>query len=63
VPAFFFAGGLTADNVAFAVQSLQPTAVDVASGVESSAGKKDATKMKDFCDAVKNVSKSEARRS
>jgi len=61
VPSFFFAGGLTADNVAFAVDALRPVAVDVASGVESTPGKKDIIKLKNFCDAVKNTEETKAR--
>ncbi|MBT4845599.1 MAG: hypothetical protein HON92_09175 [Planctomycetaceae bacterium] len=41
-------GGMDADNVAAAITVACPTAVDVASGVESSPGKKDAELVRRF---------------
>ncbi len=47
------AGGLEPGNVAEAVRTLRPFAVDVASGVESSAGFKDVTKMRELIQNAK----------
>jgi phosphoribosylanthranilate isomerase len=46
-------GGLTAGNVAEAIGVVEPFAVDVASGVESSPGRKDPAKLEAFAAAVR----------
>ncbi|MBN2518657.1 MAG: phosphoribosylanthranilate isomerase [Candidatus Altiarchaeota archaeon] len=49
----FLAGGLKPENVAIPLREVNPYAVDVSSGVESSPGKKDPQKVRDFINAVK----------
>ena len=47
------AGGLTAQNVKEAINIINPSAVDVSSGVEKSPGNKDKALVKQFIESVK----------
>jgi phosphoribosylanthranilate isomerase len=47
-------GGLTPDNVAYAIAAVGPYAVDVASGVEREPGRKDPDKLEAFATAVRS---------
>lgn len=49
------AGGLTPENVGEAIRTFSPWGVDVVSGVELQAGKKDLQKLKAFVDSVRKA--------
>lgn len=48
-------GGLNVENVAEAVRTVRPYAVDVASGLETKPGRKDHAKMKGFVEEVRRA--------
>ncbi len=52
LPPLVLAGGLTPGNVAEAIRTVRPAAVDTASGVESSPGKKDPKAIAEFVRAA-----------
>lgn len=51
----FLAGGLNAENVAAAIKQVEPYAVDVASGVESSPRRKNVELMQNFISQVRKI--------
>ena len=52
---FILSGGLTTENVGPAIKELAPYGVDVSTGVEESAGKKDLKLMKEFVENVRKL--------
>ena len=59
LPAFLvLSGGLTAANVGAAIERVRPVAVDVSSGVETSKGIKDHSKIAAFVAAVRKADES-----
>lgn len=53
----FLAGGITPENVAEAIRTAKPYAVDVCSGVEAKPGKKDPKRLKSFMREVEKARK------
>ena len=51
---FILAGGLNSDNVEAALTTVSCVGLDVSTGVESSPGKKDPEKIKEFITKVRN---------
>ena len=49
------AGGLTAENVTTAIYRVNPWGVDVSTGVEKEAGRKDPVKLKAFIEAARSA--------
>ncbi len=49
-------GGLTVMNIAESIRAVSPWGVDVSSGVETSPGIKDRTKMRDFITNARSIS-------
>lgn len=55
VPPLVLAGGLTPDNVAEAIATVRPAAVDTASGVESAPGHKDRALVERFVERARHA--------
>lgn len=51
-------GGLTADNIQQAIETVAPDALDINSGVESSPGKKDHGKIREIIEMINKIEKS-----
>lgn len=53
IPAVILAGGLSPENVSAAIATVQPYAVDACSSLETSPGKKNGERMRQFVNAVR----------
>ena len=56
-PKLFLAGGLSPENVAAAIEQVEPYAVDACSCLEISPGRKDHKKVRDFIAAAREVAR------
>ncbi|TVR17267.1 MAG: phosphoribosylanthranilate isomerase [Balneolaceae bacterium] len=52
---FFLSGGLNLDNIKQAIETVNPTVVDLSSGLEESPGLKDFDKMEQFFDKMREI--------
>ena len=52
---WFLAGGLTADNIVEALSQVNPSGVDLSSGVERAPGDKDLDKVALLFHSLKNI--------
>lgn len=59
VSKLFLAGGLNVENVAPAIEAVQPYAVDACSGLESAPGLKDLSKVRAFIKAAREAGSSQ----
>ena len=55
MPKLFLAGGLSPENVAEAIATVRPDAVDACSSLEQTPGKKDHERVRAFVNAVRSV--------
>lgn len=62
LPRLILAGGLTAENIAEAVQSVRPWGVDIASGVEAAPGIKDLDLVRQFIERARAAEGAACRR-
>jgi phosphoribosylanthranilate isomerase len=53
VPRLFLAGGLSPENVAEAIATVEPYAVDACSSLESAPGRKDKVRVREFVAAIR----------
>jgi phosphoribosylanthranilate isomerase len=55
VPRLFLAGGLNEMNVAAAIESVEPYAVDACSALENAPGRKDMARVRAFIEAARGA--------
>ncbi len=52
---FFLSGGLNSENIRRAIEAVEPSAVDLSSGLEKAPGLKDFDKMEEFFDVMREI--------